>query len=138
MTLPWPMTLRWLVVLLLAVSLSACSIVRKDGGVLLEIGGMPDHVHLLMRYHQKRAVADFMRDLKSNSSRWVHEAVPEARSFAWQDGYGAFTVSKSMESTVVRYIRRQPEHHREKSFKEEFRDLLAAHGVEWDEAYIWD
>ena len=76
--------------------------------------------------------------IKSNSSRWIHEEVPRARGFAWQEGYGAFSVSKSSEADVRRYIERQKEHHRRRDFKSEFIELLDKHEIEYDKRYIWN
>jgi len=75
--------------------------------------------------------------IKSNSSRWVHEEV-RRRGFAWQEGYGAFSVSKSSNADVIRYIQRQKEHHRLRDFKNEFIDLLNRHQIEYDERYNWN
>jgi CRISPR/Cas system-associated protein Cas5 (RAMP superfamily) len=76
--------------------------------------------------------------VKANSSRWVHESFPKRRAFAWQEGYGAFSVSKSDEKRVIEYIRNQEHHHRRRDFKEEFREFLDRYEVEYDERYIWD
>jgi REP element-mobilizing transposase RayT len=113
-------------------------IVRELDGHALAIGGMPDHIHLLVSLPQTRAVADVLRVVKANSSRWVHETWAERRDFAWQTGYGAFSVSQSNRETVQRYIEHQAEHHRKLSFQEEFRALLRKHGLEYDEHYAWD
>lgn len=77
-----------------------------------------------------------MRDLKRTSSAWVHETIGQ-RQFQWQDGYGAFTVSASLLETVKNYIARQEEHHRKKTFREEYVELLKLSGVEYDERYLW-
>ncbi len=79
-----------------------------------------------------------MSTIKSNSSRWVHESFPNRRGFAWQEGYGAFSVSKSEEEKVINYIRNQREHHRKHSFKEEYLDFLEEYEVDYDERYLWD
>jgi putative transposase len=111
------------------------------GGILKElnvvpvvIGGTADHVHLLMELPGNVAVADCMRVVKTNSSRWANKRRP---SFAWQGGYGAFSVSQSRRAAVVRYIQDQKEHHRRISFQDEFLTLLKNHGVEFDERYVW-
>lgn len=111
-------------------------IVRKRRGELLAAGGIPDHIHLLVRLAADRSVADVVRDIKSVSSGWRHEGGD--RGFAWQGGYGAFTVSPSAVPDVTAYIDRQEEHHRERTFQEEFRALLVRHGIEYDERYLWD
>ncbi len=112
-------------------------ILRQLHAVPIAIGGTADHVHLLARLPADLAVADCMRILKANSSRWAKERWPQRRSFAWQGGYGAFSVSESRRAAVVRYIQEQEQHHRRISFQEEFLKLLKNHGVEFDERYIW-
>ena len=112
-------------------------IIRNQGGKAIEIGGMPDHVHCLARFPARKAVSDMMRAIKSDSSGWVNRERPGDR-FAWQTGYGAFTVSQSQVGKVRRYIQTQEEHHREKSFEMEFLALLKKHGIEYDEEYLWD
>ncbi len=113
-------------------------IVRTQNGVALSIGGTEDHIHILARIHQTVGVADLLRDVKAGSSKWVHDTFPEFRDFAWQGGYGAFTVSASQMSRVKAYIETQEEHHRKEDFKTEFLRLLKAHNIEYDERYIWD
>ena len=114
------------------------------GGILRElhatpiaIGGTTDHVHLLTRLPADLAVADCLRVIKTNSSRWVKEKWPERQSFGWQGGYGAFSVSESNRANLIRYIEGQARHHLRISFQDEFLGLLRKHGVEFDEQYIW-
>ena len=111
-------------------------IVRGEGGALLEIGGMEDHVHLLARLKPTLAVPEAARLIKANSSKWLNESVV-ADCFSWQAGYGAFTVGKSMVADVSRYIRNQPQHHRKRTFKEEFIELLELNNIEYDKERIW-
>jgi putative transposase len=113
-------------------------IIRNTGSVLLAVGGMPDHVHLLVSLGRQTCIADLVRDTKANSSAWVHETFPERGSFAWQAGYGAFTVSISVLERVRLYIVNQERHHRRRTFQDEFLALLKAHGLEYDERYVWD
>jgi REP element-mobilizing transposase RayT len=113
-------------------------IVRAHGGCLLAAGGMPDHVHLLVSLNRETSVAEALRLIKANASKWVHETFPHHRDFAWQAGYGAFTVSYSNRDNVRRYLARQVEHHRRQTFQEEFLALLRRHGLEYDERYVWE
>jgi putative transposase len=100
------------------------------------IGGISDHVHLLLGLNATHRLSDAIRDLKRISSNWVHETIGE-KDFGWQDGYGAFTVSASLLETVSNYIAHQEEHHRKKTFKEEYVELLQRSGVKYDERYLW-
>jgi REP element-mobilizing transposase RayT len=113
-------------------------IIRDQRGILLEIGGMPDHVHLVVRIRPDMAVADLVRLVKSNASKWVHERTDLTTEFAWQTGYGAFTVSASQLETVRRYVQNQEEHHRKQTFQEEVLWLLKKHGIEYDERFLWE
>lgn len=113
-------------------------IVRDMGGSALEIGGMPDHVHLLVLTPPRLALSDLMREVKAGSSRWATEQMGTRGKFAWQTGYGAFTNSQKEVEYVRTYIRNQAEHHRKKTFKEELLGLLEAYQVEYDEKYLWD
>ena len=115
------------------------------GGVVRELGGTPsivngtdDHVHVLLGLPATKAVADVLRIVKTNSSRWVHETFPALRAFAWQSGYGAFSVSQSNADAVHAYIATQEEHHRHVSFQEEYAQFLKRHGITYDERYVWD
>src|SRR5947209_19319663 len=113
-------------------------LLRDEGGIALSVGGVEDHVHLLVKLHQDRAVAPVLRAVKAGASRWVHKTFPELEAFAWQTGYGAFTVSQSQVEKVRNYIENQEEHHRTRPFQDEFRQLLRQHGVEFTEEDLWD
>lgn len=102
---------------------------------MIEIGGVTDHVHMLVILKPTILLADFMRELKSCSSKWVNEIMGD--KFEWQNGYGAFTVGKSQVPNVRRYIRNQEQHHRTVNFRAEFVDLLERAGVDHDEKYLW-
>ncbi|MEO8288575.1 MAG: IS200/IS605 family transposase [Chloroflexota bacterium] len=104
-------------------------IVRETGCKTVIINGMPDHVHLLTSMSPTVAVADMMRVLKTNASRWVHEKWPARHTFGWQEGYGAFSVSRSAMADVESYIANQEEHHRKVSFEEEYIMLLKRHDL---------
>jgi len=113
-------------------------IVRQEKGTLYAIGGMPDHIHMLLRWRTDRAIADLMRTVKARSSRWMHETFPDAQAFAWQAGYGVFAVSKSVEPSVKQYIGNQSAHHTKRDFSEEFLSLLRAHDIDFDPRYVFD
>jgi len=112
-------------------------VVRGEGGVAIIVGGTADHVHILARLRQDKAVSDVLRNIKANSSRWIHEALGDLPSFAWQGGYGAFSVSQSQIEKVRLYVSQQEEHHKRWSFKEEFVALLRTHKMEFAERYLW-
>ena len=111
---------------------------RQNRMKAIEIGGVADHVHLLLSLPATMPIAKAIQLIKGGSSKWVHEAFPEQRLFAWQEKYGAFTVSASRVDSVVRYIQGQEAHHRKQTFQEEFLALLKKHRVEYDERYLWD
>jgi len=113
-------------------------IVRARGSVLVAAGGMADHVHLLCSLGRQISVAEALRDIKANSSKWIHETLPNHRGFAWQAGYGAFAVSFSNVPGVTRYIANQAEHHRTRTFQEELITLLRRHNLEFDESHLRD
>jgi REP element-mobilizing transposase RayT len=112
--------------------------VRGEGGTALIVNGMPDHIHILARVRQDVALSNVLRAIKANSSGWVHDTFPDLGGFAWQAGYGAFTVSASQAPKVRRYIETQQEHHRNRTFQEEFIVFLKAHGIEYDDRHLWD
>ena len=113
-------------------------IARQNGMTAMAIGGTEDHVHMLLSLPATMPVSKAMQLIKGGSSKWVHETFPDQRLFAWQEKYGAFSVSVSQLDTIVRYIKNQEEHHRKRSFKEEFLALLKKHGIKYDERYLWD
>jgi REP element-mobilizing transposase RayT len=112
-------------------------IIRELGGILIEINAMPEHIHFYVYMPKTVSVSKFMEIVKANSSKWVHVTFLEKRDFGWQDGYGAFSVSKSSEEKVIQYIRNQQHHHKKRSFQEEFVDLLNKYDITFDEKYIW-
>lgn len=112
-------------------------IIRGEDCSLISIGGMNDHIHLLIRVHPSRSYADLMRVVKARSSAWLKESGLAPATFGWQSGYGAFSVSKSVVEDVAKYIEHQAEHHHRMTFKEEFIALLERHGVEYDPRYVW-
>lgn len=99
------------------------------------VGGVDDHVHLLVGFKATHRLSDFMRELKKSSSKWIHDEIG-MKEFAWQDGYSAFSVSPTARPGVQRYIQNQEEHHRHKTHKEELIELLERAGVEFDPKYL--
>ena len=112
-------------------------IARELKTELLAINGAADHLHLLIMLPAQLALADALRVLKTNSSRWVHEKWVSRQDFGWQTGYGAFSVSQSKVSNVLSYIANQEQHHQKRSFQKEFIEYLNKNGIEYDERYIW-
>ena len=104
----------------------------------IQIGGIEDHVHVLLGAPATLSPSKIAQLVKGASSAWIHETFPNMRGFAWQDGYSAFTVSKSNIPDVITYIRTQREHHQTKSFKDEYLDFLRKHEIAYDERYVWD
>ena len=111
-------------------------VVRKLDGKLLRAGGADDHVHLAISSPPALGVSELVRKVKANTSRWMHRQLVAQETFAWQDGYAAFTVSPSALPRVLEYIANQEEHHRRMTFEEELKALLNKHGIEYDERYI--
>ena len=111
-------------------------IIRDEGGQMLEANGPADHIHVAAIVPPTVAIASFLRDLKAGSSRWVHDTFANGRDFGWQDGYAAFTVSRSGLPKLLAYIRNQQEHHKTVTFREELIALLERHGIEYDERYL--
>jgi REP element-mobilizing transposase RayT len=113
-------------------------VARQNRIKAIEIGGTPDHVHMLVSLPSTLCIAKALQLIKGGSSKWVHESFPEHRLFGWQIKYGAFGVSVSLLDKTIRYIRAQAEHHRKRTFQEEFLALLRKHRIEYDERYLWD
>jgi REP element-mobilizing transposase RayT len=114
------------------------SVIREIGGTALALGGTLDHVHLLVRISAAHCAADLVNKIKANSSHWIHERWATRRRFAWQTGYAAFSVSPSNAPAVIRYIEDQENHHRKKSFREEYLSLLKKHGVAFDPQFVFE
>ena len=113
-------------------------VLRNHDGHLLSAGGTGDHVHLLLELNASTPIAEAMRVVKPVSSKWIHEVFPESRSFGWQTGYAAFSVSISGVEEVTRYTLNQKEHHRNRTFDEEYLAFLRRHGVTYDERFVLD
>jgi REP element-mobilizing transposase RayT len=113
-------------------------IARQNKMKAIEIGGIEDHVHILLSTPSTVSIAKALQLIKGGSSKWVHETFPEHRLFAWQEKYGAFNVSVSQCDTIIAYIKNQQEHHRKMTFQDEFLALLKKHRIEYDPTYLWD
>jgi putative transposase len=111
-------------------------IVANIGGKTVAINAAADHIHILVSMGTDKAIAEILRAIKANSSKFIHEEFP-SHLFQWQDGYAAFTVSHSQANVVAKYIDGQEEHHRKISFEEEFGVFLKKHGIEIDPRYMW-
>ncbi len=102
------------------------------------INSVEDHIHLLFELARTVSVSQAVEDVKKSSSKWIKEQGPEFRTFAWQSGYGVFAVSESNVEIVRQYIANQREHHRKKTFQDEYRQFLERHRIPFDEKYVWD
>jgi REP element-mobilizing transposase RayT len=112
-------------------------IARKHGMTALQVGGYEDHIHALVMTPPTLALSQIAQFLKGDSSKWIHEEFPALRDFAWQDGYGAFTVSKSNLPEAIRYIQHQREHHQKRTFQEEYLEFLQKYEIQYDERFVW-
>lgn len=113
-------------------------IIRAKNGHLTEVGGVADHVHLLTHLSPKFSVSDTIRDIKGSSSAWVNAEGLSRKHFEWQKGYGAFTVSHSNSGSVQNYISNQEEHHRRRSFEEEYIEFLERHQISFERRYLFE
>jgi len=112
-------------------------IARTHKMTAIQIGGVDDHLHALVLAPPTIAPYEIAKYLKGESSKWIHENFPDLRAFGWQDGYGAFTVSKSNVPAVVTYIQNQRTHHQTQTFQEEYLEFLKKNDVDYDERYLW-
>jgi REP element-mobilizing transposase RayT len=112
-------------------------IIQNNGHKMLAINAMPDHVHLFFGMRPIQSLSDLMRDLKSDTSKWINEKKFIRAKFSWQEGYGGFSYSKSHVDNVIDYIKNQQEHHKKKSFIEEYLDFLNKFDIPYDERYVF-
>jgi len=112
-------------------------IAKENKMKALAIGGTANHVHILLILPSAIPIAKAMQLIKGGLSKWVSDTFPMLRNFAWQEGYGAFSISVSGIDDTIAYIQNQEEHHRRRTFEEEFLSFLKKHGIEYDERYIW-
>ena len=113
-------------------------IVSKRGQKLLAIFAMPDHIHLLVGLNPNMAISDLVRDIKAGSSKFISENNWVKNKFSWQEGYGAFSYSKSQIDNVVKYILNQEKHHKKRTFKEEYLDFLKKFEIDYNEKYLFE
>jgi len=114
------------------------SISQSKKAKMIEVNSEPDHVHLYVSLPSTTSIADLINAYKSNSTRWIHQTFSNGRLFSWQEGYAAFSVSRSQEKSVIEYIRNQIKHHRGRDFQNELLELLGRHEIEYDPKYLWD
>lgn len=114
------------------------TICRDMGGECFRVGGAADHVHIITTLPRTVSQADLVEEMKKTSSKWMKGLAARYEQFYWQRGYGAFSVSPSQLADVLDYVRDQEEHHRMRSFQEEYREFLSKHGLEFDERFVWD
>jgi putative transposase len=114
------------------------TICRDLNAEAFRVGGVADHLHVVATLPRTLSQADFVEAIKKTSSKWIKALDPKYGGFYWQRGYGAFSVSPSQLEAVLEYVESQEEHHRNRSFQEEYRDFLSKYGVEFDERYVWD
>ena len=112
-------------------------IIREEGAIPFAVGGVADHIHILTTLPKNMSLADFMRVIKANSSKWLRRLDSYYESFRWQDGYGAFSVSPSLMKRTTHYIFTQAEHHKTKTYHDEYCEVLDAYGIEYDERYAF-
>ena len=113
-------------------------IVKNNRHKLLAIYCMPDHCHIVIGLDPQQSISDLIRDVKANSSKWINRQKFLHGKFNWQEGYGAFSYSKSQLDTVVKYVLNQPKHHQKKSFKEEYHEILEKFNLEYDENFLFE
>jgi len=113
-------------------------IVTTNNHKLIAINGMPDHLHLLIGIKPNQSISDLMQDVKGSSSKWINEQKFVRGKFSWQSGYGAFSYSHSQLDTIIKYIMKQKEHHKKKTFKEEYLKILESFKVEYDNKYLFN
>jgi len=112
-------------------------IIQNNGHKVLSIGGMPDHIHVLFGFRPTQSLSALMQNVKRDSSNWVNQNKFVRGCFSWQEGYGAFSYSKSQLSAVINYIETQDKHHEKRSFLDEYKKILLDFGIEYNEKYIF-
>ncbi len=113
-------------------------IFREYESPVIAINGAEDHVHILVSLSRKIALSDLLEKVKKSSSKWIKTKGENYRNFYWQNGFGAFSIGQSGVEALKEYIAKQKEHHRKKTFQDEFREFLRLYNIEYDERYVWD
>lgn len=113
------------------------AIIQKHGHKVLSIGGMPDHIHILFGFRPTQALSALIQEVKRDSSEWINKEKLTMGKFSWQEGYGAFSYAKSQITNVCNYIETQEQHHKKKTFREEYLDILQKFEIEYNEQYIF-
>jgi REP element-mobilizing transposase RayT len=111
-------------------------IITNNGHKLLQIGGMPDHIHVLFGMRPTQSLSDLMQDMKGSSSLWINQKRFFKGKFSWQEGYGAFSYGKSQIDRVIKYIQQQENHHKKRNLEEEYLELLKLFDIKFDDRYI--
>ena len=114
------------------------TVARNIGCECYRVGGIEDHVHFAIRVLRTITIADLVEQLKTASSKWAKTQSTDLKDFSWERGYGCFSISPKNLDALIDYIDRQQEHHRKRTFQEEFRMFLNTYGIEYDETYVWD
>ena len=112
-------------------------IVQKNEHKMIIINGMPDHLHIVVGMRPTQSISDLLQDIKGSSSKWINDNKLAKGKFQWQEGYGAFSYSKSALPKLIEYVKNQEKHHKKKTFTEEYREFLKAFEVEFDDRYIF-
>ena len=112
-------------------------VIKGMDGIPIVVGGIEDHIHILASLPKTMALTDFVRNIKANSSKWIKTLDCYYAPFCWQDGYGAFSVSPSLLDKTINYIRKQEEHHRKRSFHDEYKSFLERYNISYDEKYAF-
>lgn len=112
-------------------------VIQNNGHKMLQINGMPDHIHMLFGLRPAQSLSDLIKQIKQDSSKWINNRHLSNARFSWQSGYGAFSYAKPQLPNVIRYIANQEQHHSKRSFQEEYIDLLKAHEIEFDDYYLF-
>jgi putative transposase len=113
-------------------------ILRELGSPALGINSVEDHIHIVFTLGRTRSISEVVEEVKTGSSKWIKTKAPEFSNFHWQAGYGAFSISQSNLDDVLKYVANQQDHHRRKTFQDEFREFLKRYQIEYDEKYVWD